>query len=282
MFWKFDLPTSSHLDSLLEREDLSLPELLDEDDVLQECKVVNHKLLDFLLQPPHLQAMVAWVTQEPPAGGEERLRYKYPSVACEILTSDVPQINDALGADEALLNRLYGFLQSGDSLNPLLASFFSKVMGVLISRKTDQLVSFLRKKDDFVDLLLQHIGTSAIMDLLLRLLTCVERPQLRQEVVTWLNEEKIVQRLIEQIHPSRDDNQHSNASQSLCDIIRLSREQMIQVQDTPEPDQLLATLEKQETIEQLLSNMLEGATSPSVLVSGVQVLLTLLEPRRPR
>lgn len=34
-----------------------------------------------------------------------------------------------------------------------------------------------------MDLLLQHIGTSAIMDLLLRLLTCVERPQLRQEVV---------------------------------------------------------------------------------------------------
>uniref|UniRef100_A0A8C0KVA6 Protein phosphatase 6 regulatory subunit 1 n=1 Tax=Canis lupus dingo TaxID=286419 RepID=A0A8C0KVA6_CANLU len=280
MFWKFDLHTSSHLDTLLEREDLSLLELLDEEDVLQECKVVNRKLLDFLLQPPHLQAMVAWVTQEPPASGEERLRYKYPSVACEILTSDVPQINDALGADESLLNRLYGFLQSSGSLNPLLASFFSKVMGILINRKTDQLVSFLRKKDDFVDLLLQHIGTSAIMDLLLRLLTCVERPQLRQDVVNWLNEEKIVQRLIEQIHPSKDDNQHSNASQSLCDIIRLSREQMIQVQDSLEPDQLLTTLEKQETIEQLLSNMLEGEQSQSVIVSGIQVLLTLLEPRR--
>ncbi|XP_012890032.1 PREDICTED: serine/threonine-protein phosphatase 6 regulatory subunit 1 isoform X2 [Dipodomys ordii] len=282
MFWKFDLHTSSHLDTLLEREDLSLPELLDEEDVLQECKVVNRKLLDFLLQPPHLQAMVAWVTQEPPISGEERLRYKYPSVACDILTSDVPQINDALGADESLLNRLYGFLQSGGSLNPLLASFFSKVMGVLINRKTDQLVSFLRKKDDFVDLLLRHIGTSAIMDLLLRLLTCVERPQLRQDVLNWLNEEKIVQRLIEQIHPSKDDNQHSNASQSLCDITRLSREQMIQGQDSPEPDQLLATLEKQETIEQLLSNMFEGEQSPSVIVSGIQVLLTLLEPRRPR
>ncbi|XP_062944861.1 serine/threonine-protein phosphatase 6 regulatory subunit 1 isoform X2 [Cynocephalus volans] len=282
MFWKFDLHTSSHLDTLLEREDLSLPELLDEEDVLQECKVVNRKLLDFLLQPPHLQAMVAWVTQEPPASGEERLRYRYPSVACEILTSDVPQINDALGADESLLNRLYGFLQSGSSLNPLLASFFSKVMGILINRKTDQLVSFLRKKDDFVDLLLQHIGTSAIMDLLLRLLTCVERPQLRQDVVNWLNEEKIIQRLIEQIHPSKDDNQHSNASQSLCDIIRLGRDQMVQVQDSPEPYQLLATLERQETIEQLLSNMFEGEQSQSVIVSGIQVLLTLLEPRRPR
>lgn len=55
--------------------------------------------------------------------------------------------------------------------------------GLYLTRLCPQLVSFLRKKDDFVDLLLQHIGTSAIMDLLLRLLTCVERPQLRQEVV---------------------------------------------------------------------------------------------------
>lgn len=39
---------------------------------------------------------------------------------------------------------------------------------------------------------------------------------------------------------------------------------------------------RQETIEQLLSNMLEGEQSQSVIVSGVQVLLTLLEPRRPR
>ncbi|XP_042328878.1 serine/threonine-protein phosphatase 6 regulatory subunit 1 isoform X3 [Sceloporus undulatus] len=282
MFWKFDLHTTSHIDTLLERGNVTLFELLDEEDVLQECKVVNRKLVDFLVQPQHMEALVTCVTEEPPGDVDERVRYKYPSVSCEILTSDVTQINDALGEDESLLRRLYSFLQTGGVLNPLLASFFSKVMGILINRKTDQIVAFLRKKDDFVNLLLCHIGTSAIMDLLLRLLTCVEQPQLRQDVFNWLNEEKIVQRLIEMIHPSKDDNQHSNASQSLCDIIRLSREQMIQIQDSPEPDQLLSTLEKQETIEQLLSNMLDGEQSESVIVNGIQVLLTLLEPRRPR
>ncbi|XP_060111392.1 serine/threonine-protein phosphatase 6 regulatory subunit 1 isoform X2 [Heteronotia binoei] len=282
MFWKFDLHTTSHIDTLLERGNVTLFELLDEEDVLQECKVVNRKLVDFLVQPEHMEALVTCVTEEPPGDVDERVRYKYPSVSCEILTSDVTQINDALGEDESLLRRLYSFLQTGGVLNPLLASFFSKVMGILINRKTDQIVAFLRKKDDFVNLLLRHIGTSAIMDLLLRLLTCVEQPQLRQDVFNWLNEEKIVQRLIGMIHPSKDDNQHSNASQSLCDIIRLSREQMIQIQDSPEPDQLLATLEKQETIEQLLSNMLDGERSESVIVNGIQVLLTLLEPRRPR
>uniref|UniRef100_A0A4X2KZA6 Protein phosphatase 6 regulatory subunit 1 n=1 Tax=Vombatus ursinus TaxID=29139 RepID=A0A4X2KZA6_VOMUR len=154
MFWKFDLHTSSHIDTLLQRDDLVLAQLLDEEDVLQECKVPHPKLLDYLLR-----------------------------VSCEILTSDVPQINDALGEDEALLGRLYGFLQNTGPLNPLLASFFSKVMGVLINRKTGQVMSFLRNKADFVPLLLHHIGTSAIMDLLLRLLTCVEQPPLRREVL---------------------------------------------------------------------------------------------------
>ncbi|XP_051846027.1 serine/threonine-protein phosphatase 6 regulatory subunit 1 isoform X3 [Antechinus flavipes] len=282
MFWKFDLHTSSHIDTLLQREDLALPELLDEEDVLQECKVLHPKLLDFLLRPAHLQALVDWVTQEPPAVGDERLRYKYPSVSCEILTSDVPQINDALAEDEALLDRLYGFLQNRDPLNPLLASFFSKVMGILINRKTDQIVSFLRKKADFVSLLLHHIGTSAIMDLLLRLLTCVEQPPLRQEVFNWLNEERIVERLIDMIHPDRDEGQHSNAAQSLCDIVRLSREQMLPTRDPAEPERLLATLEKQETIERLLGNMFGSDQNESVIVSGIQVILTLLEPRRPR
>ncbi|KAM5132468.1 serine/threonine-protein phosphatase 6 regulatory subunit 1 isoform 2-T2 [Mantella aurantiaca] len=282
MFWKFDLHTSSHVDTLLERENVTLFELLDEEDVLQECKVVNRKLVQFLVQPQHMEELVTCITQEPSSDMEEKLRYKYASVSCEILTADVSQINDALGEDESLLKQLYGFLQNDEDLNPLLASFFSKVMGILINRKTEQIVAFLRKKDDFVNLLLRHIGTSAIMDLLLRLLTCVEQPQLRQDVFNWLNEEKIVQRLIEMIHPSKDDNQHSNASQSLCDIIRLSREQMIQIQDSPEPDQLLATLEKQEAIEQLLSNMFDGEHNESVIVNGIQVLLTLLEPRRPR
>lgn len=38
-------------------------------------------------------------------------------------------------------------------------------------------------REDFVDLMIKHIGTSAIMDLLLRMLTCIEPQQLRQDVL---------------------------------------------------------------------------------------------------
>lgn len=63
---------------------------------------------------------------------------RYPNISCELLTSDVGQINDRLGEDESLLMKLYGFLQNEPPLNPLLASFFSKVLSILIGRKPEQ------------------------------------------------------------------------------------------------------------------------------------------------
>uniref|UniRef100_A0A8D2MST1 Protein phosphatase 6, regulatory subunit 2 n=1 Tax=Zonotrichia albicollis TaxID=44394 RepID=A0A8D2MST1_ZONAL len=278
MFWKFDLNTTSHVDKLLDKEDVTLEELMDEDDVLQECKAQNRRLLDFLCQQRCMEQLVTLITHEPPVDMDEKVRFKYPNTACELLTSDVPQINDKLGGDETLLNILYDFLDHEPPLNPLLASFFSKTIGNLIARKTEQVISFLRKKDKFLSLVLKHIDTSAMMDLLLRLISCVEPTALRQDVLNWLNEARIIQRLVELIHSSQDEDRQSNASQTLCDIIRLSRDQSTQLQDVPEPDPLLTVVESPGC--QLLTNMFDGEQSETCIVNGTQVLLTLLETRR--
>ena len=150
------------------------------------------------------------------------LLIRFPNIACELLTSDVSIINDKLGGDESLLERLYHFLEQDPPLNPLLASFFSKTIGNLIARKTEQVqwerswltllihptkynwhtvyiylycyvdtqwllsfqvIIFLKKKEGFIGLVLKHIDASAMMDLLLRLISCVEPAPLRQEVL---------------------------------------------------------------------------------------------------
>ncbi|XP_034019221.1 serine/threonine-protein phosphatase 6 regulatory subunit 2-like isoform X2 [Thalassophryne amazonica] len=280
MFWKFDLHTTSHIDQLLDREDVMLRELMEEDDVLQECKAQNRRLLLFLAQDHCMRELVSLITTEPPADLEERSRFKFPNIACELLTSDVPIINDKLGGEESLLEMLYHFLEQDPPLNPLLASFFSKTIGNLIARKTEQVISFLKKKEGFIGLVLKHIDASAMMDLLLRLISCVEPAPLRQEVLHWLNEENLVRRLTELIHTGKDEERQSNASQTLCDIIRLSRDQANQMQENVEADPLLAVLESQENIAGLLKNMFEGERSEASIVNGTQVLLTLLETRR--
>lgn len=77
MFWKFDLNTTSHVDKLLDKEDVTLRELMDEDDTLQECKAQNRKLLDFLCRQQCMEELVSLITQDPPLDMEEKVRFKY-------------------------------------------------------------------------------------------------------------------------------------------------------------------------------------------------------------
>uniref|UniRef100_A0A2K5EAB6 Serine/threonine-protein phosphatase 6 regulatory subunit 2 n=1 Tax=Aotus nancymaae TaxID=37293 RepID=A0A2K5EAB6_AOTNA len=179
MFWKFDLNTTSHVDKLLDKAHVTLQELMDEDDILQECKAQNQKLLDFLCRKQCMEELVSLITQDPPLDMEEK-------------------ISDCLGGDESLLSLLYDFLGHEPPLNPLLAR------PVFSARPL--------KKDKFISLVLKHIGTSALMDLLLHLVCCVEPAGLQQEVLHWLNEEKVIQRLVELIHPSEDEDRQSNAA----------------------------------------------------------------------
>jgi hypothetical protein len=65
-----------------------------------------------------------------------------------------------------------------------------------------------------------------------------------------------------------------NASQALCDLLRISREAM----QISGPSPLLKMLESKEAIDKLLFNMFEEDDPPDwVIINGVAVLLTALE-----
>lgn len=46
MFWRLGFAQSSPIETLLDSDDYTLQQLLDEDDLVQECKQLNNKLLD--------------------------------------------------------------------------------------------------------------------------------------------------------------------------------------------------------------------------------------------
>jgi hypothetical protein len=102
------------------------------------------------------------------------------------MTSDVNPISDALVSDESMLNKLYNFIDTDKQLNPLLASFFSKVMGLLFVKRTEFVFEFLKTKD-MIGLLLNHIETSAIMDLIFKLIISVDNLELRNTIVKVFN-----------------------------------------------------------------------------------------------
>lgn len=290
MFWTNNYVSSPHIEALLNKEDVTLHELMDEEDILQECKSQNKKLVEYLTRPAVMEELVTLTTKEPSTDIEERWRYKYPNVACELLTCDVPTLNEKLAGDEALLAKLYSFIDTDQPLNPLLASFFSKTIGVLVARKSDQnwysyqftclqVLEFLKSRQRCVDLLLQHLETSAIMDLVLKLVTQVEGSDMRQNILNWLDSQHLVQRLVKLLAPTSEVAKHANAAQLLCDMVTVARETQRTSTERADPDPILNTLESGETVSLLLETILTVEKVESSIVGGIQVLLVLLGQR---
>ncbi|XP_059476903.1 serine/threonine-protein phosphatase 6 regulatory subunit 2 isoform X2 [Neocloeon triangulifer] len=283
MFWKYNASACSHLETLLSKEDVTLYEVLDEEDIVQECRVQNKKLIDYLLRPEILEQLVSLTVEEPSIEVEEKHRFRYSNMACELLTCDVPQLNERLAGSETLLTKLYSFLDTPPPLNPLLASFFSKTFTGLVTRRAEQALEFLKKQEDTVGVLLRHLGTSAIMDFLQRLITSVEGNDMRKNVLTWLEGQNVVQRILELMGPETEPERHCNASQLLLDVIRISRDTFRTCSsENGGPDPILERLESPETASTILDLMLSGGDqrSESAIVGGVAVLLTLLETSR--
>ena len=231
MFWRFSYSTSQ-IQTLLEKEDVTLEEIMNEEDVLQECKSTNEKLLEFLTTVENLSKLVDYIVSVPSENLDEKQRFKYSSISCELLTCDINSINDALINKIEIIDRLYSFIDTTETLNPLLASFFAKLIGCLIKRNSEYILNYVEQKENFVHLFVQHINTSAIIDVILRLITAFDNIELRTRVIQWLKKIQIVKHVINLFDSKYCSLYHSNASQLICDIIRISRDQILNSHET--------------------------------------------------
>lgn len=61
---RFGFHSASSIDSLLDKDDVSLEAILDQDDLLQECKAQNTRLIDYFSRVDVLQRLLAYVTEQ--------------------------------------------------------------------------------------------------------------------------------------------------------------------------------------------------------------------------
>ncbi|KAK4468865.1 hypothetical protein MN116_007572 [Schistosoma mekongi] len=95
MFWK-SVAAYSKINDLLLRPDLTVKELLDDDDILQKCREKDPLLISFLSQSDTLDSLIDLVSHTPVSDDFDENLYKYSSLACEILTNDISEILDGI------------------------------------------------------------------------------------------------------------------------------------------------------------------------------------------
>lgn len=194
MFWRFGgYANISTLDTILEKPDVTLEELLDESDLIQELKQQNSKLMEFLRDEKIIKKLLDYVIapkppkpetkEEPDMDGdaedlleadrekEEKTRLKYAYVSTEVLSSEAWSLMEALMENVDHLRSFWKFLEREPPLDPLQASYFTKVNETLLDKKTEEMMAFIKSLDGIVPTLLKHVDCPMIMDLLLKIIS---------------------------------------------------------------------------------------------------------------
>ncbi|KAI6131908.1 SIT4 phosphatase-associated protein-domain-containing protein [Pisolithus thermaeus] len=225
MFWRFGFHNASAIDSLLDKEDVSLEAILDEDDLLQECKAQNTRLIDYFQRIDVLKRLLGYVTGQI-EGHEERGRFKYPYVATEVLCSEIWSIVETcVNNAEELLGPFWETVldRSPEDMKTemVMASHFAKVNSVFLTKKPVEMLAFIQSQPNIVERLLHHVEAPSIVDLLVRIVQLDEQPG-GSGVLEWLSNEQLMGRLIGLLSPAHSSDVHVVVSELIKGIISMA------------------------------------------------------------
>ncbi|XP_057954501.1 uncharacterized protein LOC131148655 isoform X2 [Malania oleifera] len=270
MFWKLTaLSTSSPVESVLDKENFTLEELLDEEEIIQECKAMNSRLINFLRERSQVEQLLHYIVEEPPEDSESKRAFKFPFIACEIFTCEIDVILKTLVEEEELMNLLFSFLEPNRPHSPLLAGYFGKVVVCLMIRKTIPLMNYVQAHQDVFRQLVDLIGITSIMEVLVRLVGADDHvyPNF-MDVMQWLADSNLLEMIVDKLSPSSPPEVHANAAETLCAITRNT------------PSALAAKLSSPSFVVRIFGHALEHSHSKSALVHSLSVCISLLDPKR--
>ncbi|KDP34941.1 hypothetical protein JCGZ_09229 [Jatropha curcas] len=270
MFWRMaGLSTASPVETILDKENFTLEELLDEDEIIQECKAMNGRLINFLREKPQVEQLIRYIVVEAPEDAEKRRTFKFPFIACEIFTCEVDIILKTLVEDEELMNLLFSFLEPKHSHSTLLAGYFSKVVICLLLRKTVPLMHYVKAHRQILNQLVDLIGITSLMEVLIRLIGADEHMYSNYtDAMQWIEETDVLEMIVDKFSSSDSPEVHANAAETLCAITRFA------------PPGLAAKISSPNFIGRLFRHALEESRPKSVLVNSLSICISLLDPKR--
>jgi serine/threonine-protein phosphatase 6 regulatory subunit 3 len=239
MFWECHIVTSS-IDKLLDQptDEIKLQDFLDENDLIQECLNQNPRLLDYLVQTNVMNELIHHVITLPKDDN-----FRNANIISELLSGDFQRIQETL-LEQEHLEFLYTFLSSTDNetLNPILASFFARIINTLIIRRPNEIIKFLKSREKFKDEFLHHLDSTSITDILYRLIS--DSGEQRSNTIQWYEDMNLIDGLIQQFLITESKSVQINITNLLSEFLRLAFDQQVGIDCDIAGPTLSATIER--------------------------------------
>ncbi|GAB7350425.1 hypothetical protein MBLNU459_g1036t1 [Dothideomycetes sp. NU459] len=203
---------------------------------------------------------------------KEAQRKKYAYVACEVLSSEVWSITEALLESQDQLREFWDYMKRPAPLDALQAGYFTKVNEALLDKKTDEMLAFFKSLDNVVPRMLQHVDCPMVMDLLLKIVS-LEKHEGGQGIVDWLQSQHLIPILLSYLSPDNTLATQTAAGDFLKAIITISANATTQDQTVIGPNELTRQLVSEQCIATLIKDMLQGGNALTV---GVGIIIEVI------
>ncbi|KIV98046.1 hypothetical protein PV10_01738 [Exophiala mesophila] len=306
MFWRFGgYSNISTIDTLLDKPDVKLEDLLEDPDLAQELKSHHTKLIEFLRDENNLHSLLHYVVAPGPSVESEdddfeekdkasqpteddddeteklpdeeqekaeKRRLKFAFMACEILSSETWSITESLMSNTPYLTEFWEFMRLPAPLDPLQAGYFTKVNENLLEKKTEEMLDFFKSLPGIVPAMLQHVDCPMVMDLLLKIIS-LEKSDGGMGIVDWLHGQDLIPMLVANLAPECNSSTQTSAGDFLKAIITISANAAQNEQSCIGPNSLTRQLVSEKSITQLVSYMLQGGNPLTV---GVGIVIEVI------
>jgi SIT4-associating protein SAP185/190 len=101
----------------------------------------------------------------------DKARQKYAYTSCEVLASETWSIIEALMDNQQHLRHFWDFFKREPPLDPVAASYFTKIIETLLEKKTEETLEFVKSLNGAIPAMLQHMDCAPVMDLLLKMIS---------------------------------------------------------------------------------------------------------------
>ncbi|OMJ77505.1 hypothetical protein SteCoe_22902 [Stentor coeruleus] len=158
---------SHSLEALLSQDETTTQSLLNDENVIQETRNQNPKLMNFL-NAERMEYLIEVITVFPSNDADTKRAHNHPFIACEMLSEPSP-LHETIFNTPFLFDKLFCILKE-KHLHSTLSGYFSKAVQALISKNSDKSIELFKEKNVF-EFLSQHLYSKSIVDIVLKILT---------------------------------------------------------------------------------------------------------------
>lgn len=169
--------SSNVFGKLLDKEETTLVDILNDDDFLSEIRIHNENLLNYL-NHERIKEMISMLLEEPSIGNTSIKSFKIPFIICEVFCMDIEHFTTHLLSPEndydLFITLLSYFTQPVSALdvgrlNQTLACYVAKIVTFLWLKKPNEALECLAMHQETVVKMAEHLYlTECVADMLVK------------------------------------------------------------------------------------------------------------------